>query len=80
MLNKCFCFRIFLDFIDRKANQPFFIYYPMVLVHDPFVPTPDSPEWSDPDRRYEKDTAYYADMMKFTDKMVEQIELKLKDK
>jgi len=68
------------DFIDRKAGQPFFIYYPMVLVHDPFVPTPDSPAWADPSRRYEKDTAYYADMMAYTDKIVGQIESKLKEK
>lgn len=67
------------DFIDRKAEEPFFVYYPMVLVHDPFVPTPDSPEWIDPDRRYEKDTAYYAGMMSYTDKIVKQIELKLRE-
>jgi arylsulfatase A-like enzyme len=30
------------DFIDRNQDGPFFVYYPMVLVHDPFVPTPDS--------------------------------------
>jgi hypothetical protein len=24
------------------VEDPFFLYYPMVLVHDPFVPTPDS--------------------------------------
>ena len=30
------------DFIERKKDQPFFVYYPMVLVHDPFLPTPDS--------------------------------------
>lgn len=30
------------DFIDRNKNQPFFVYYPTVLVHNPFVPTPDS--------------------------------------
>ena len=68
------------DFIERKADQPFFVYYPMVLVHDPFVPTPDSPEWADPSRRYEKDTAYFADMMAFTDKIVGQLENKLKEK
>ena len=28
------------DFIERNREQPFFVYYPMVLVHDPFVPTP----------------------------------------
>lgn len=68
------------DFIERKAGQPFFVYYPMVLTHDPFVPTPDSPEWSDPSRRYEKDTAYFADMMSYTDKIVGQLESKLKEK
>ncbi len=30
------------DFIERKCNEPFFVYYPMLLVHDPFVPTPDT--------------------------------------
>ena len=50
----------------------------MVLVHEPFVPTPDSPEWNDPERRYEKDTAYYADMMAYTDKIIGQLEATLK--
>jgi arylsulfatase A len=31
-----------LDFIDRNKQRPFLIYYPMALVHDPFLPTPDS--------------------------------------
>ncbi|MCF7818187.1 MAG: sulfatase-like hydrolase/transferase [Kiritimatiellales bacterium] len=30
------------DFIERNKEQAFFAYYPMVLVHDPFVPTPDT--------------------------------------
>lgn len=68
------------DFIDRKAGQPFFVYYPMVLVHDPFVPTLGSPEWNDPTRRYEKDTAYYAGMMSYTDQIISQVESKLKEK
>lgn len=69
-----------MDFIDRKADQPFFVYYPMVLVHDPFVPTPDSPEWAEPERRYENDTAYFADMMAYTDRIVGELEAKLKEK
>jgi len=68
------------DFIDRKAGQPFFVYYPMVLVHDPFVPTPDSPIWQDDSNRYKKDTAYFADMMAYTDKIIGQVEAKLKEK
>lgn len=30
------------DFIRRHKDDPFFVYYPAVLVHDPFVPTPDT--------------------------------------
>jgi arylsulfatase A len=30
------------DFMERNKNDPFFVYYPMVLVHDVFVPTPDT--------------------------------------
>jgi len=69
-----------LDFIDRKAGKPFFVYYPMVLVHDPFVPTPDSPEWDDRSRRYENDTIYFDDMMAYTDKIVLRVIDKLKEK
>ncbi|MCD6354666.1 MAG: sulfatase-like hydrolase/transferase, partial [Prolixibacteraceae bacterium] len=68
------------DFIDRKAGQPFFVYYPMVLVHNPFVPTPDSPKWADSLHRYKNDTAYFADMIAFASKMVYQVETKLKEK
>jgi arylsulfatase A len=34
-----------LDFITRHRERPFLLYYPMILTHDPFQPTPDSPEW-----------------------------------
>lgn len=30
------------DFMERNQEDPFFVYYPMVLVHDVFVPTPDT--------------------------------------
>ncbi len=66
-----------LDFIDRNKDKPFFIYYPMVLVHDPFVPTPESKTWSDRAGRYKKDTAYFRDMVAYTDKIVGKIHDKL---
>lgn len=40
-----------LDFISENKDKPFLVYYPMILTHCPFWPTPDSPEWKDPDRR-----------------------------
>ncbi|MBD3240831.1 MAG: sulfatase-like hydrolase/transferase [Chitinivibrionales bacterium] len=30
------------DFIDRNKAEPFFVYYPMILTHDPFVWAPDA--------------------------------------
>ncbi|NND09336.1 MAG: sulfatase-like hydrolase/transferase [Saprospiraceae bacterium] len=68
-----------LDFIQRNRSKPFFLYYPMVLVHDPFVPTPDNAAWQDPSRRYEKDTAYFAEMVSYTDKIVGRILDKLEE-
>ncbi len=67
-----FC-NFILDFISRYKNESFFIYYPMVLVHDPFVPTPDSESWKDHELRYKNDTAYFKDMMSYTDKIVGRI-------
>ena len=67
-----------LDFIERNREEPFFVYYPMVLVHDPFVPTPDSPEWSDSSNRYRNDTSYFRDMVAYTDKITGKILDKLR--
>lgn len=68
-----------LDFIERKKDQPFFVYYPMVLVHDPFVPTPDSEEWESMTTRTKKDTSYFKDMVSYTDKIVGKIADKLNE-
>ena len=68
-----------LDFIERKRKEPFFVYYPMVLVHDPFVPTPNSEEWNQKEIRYINDTSYFKDMVSYTDKIVGKIVQKLND-
>lgn len=68
------------DFIDRNAHNPFFVYYPMVLVHDPFVPTPDSPEWKNAANRYKKDNRHFKEMVEYADKLVGKVEAKLKEK
>lgn len=64
------------DFIQRKKDEPFFVYYPMVLVHDPFVPTPNSKDWLQTSK---SDTAYFKDMVAYTDKIVGRIMDKLKE-
>lgn len=55
------------DFIDKKEDKPFFVYYPMILVHSPFVPTPHSKDWL---KTEEKDPKYFSDMVEYTDDIV----------
>jgi arylsulfatase A-like enzyme len=66
-----------IDFIERKKDEPFFIYYPMVLVHSPFVPTPDSREWQSESERTKQDVRYFKDMVAYTDKIVGKFQAKL---
>jgi arylsulfatase A len=61
-----------LDFIARTKDRPFLLYYPLMLTHLPFQPTPDSPDW-DPKARGEQvnqDGKHFADMVAYTDKLV----------
>ncbi|MFW6162275.1 MAG: sulfatase-like hydrolase/transferase [Planctomycetota bacterium] len=60
-----------LDFITRHHDRPFFAYYPMNLVHAPFVPTPDSGDGQAGKRK--KGKQYYADMVAYMDKCVGQV-------
>ena len=68
-----------INFINRKKETSFFVYYPMVLVHNPFVPTPDSREWDNPGGRLEQDKKYFNDMMSYTDSLVGRIIACLKE-
>tara|TARA_R110002049_G_scaffold4601_6_gene32845 strand:- start:19511 stop:21439 length:1929 start_codon:yes stop_codon:yes gene_type:complete len=61
------------DFMRRHRDEPFFVYYPMALPHNPMVPTPDSPEWDDPARRHSDETPFAADMIEYTDKLVGRV-------
>jgi arylsulfatase A len=75
-----------LDFIARRAaaakenGRPFFLYYPMILTHDPFQPTPESKDW-DPravGEQVNADPKHFADMTAFMDglvgKLLDQLE------
>jgi arylsulfatase A len=61
-----------LDFISRHRNNPFFCYYPMILTHSPFVPTPDSKN-----QQNENEKENFADMIAYMDKIVGKIEAHL---
>lgn len=56
------------DFITRKKDAPFLLYFPMALVHDPFVPTPDTDDWAGD--RYAKAPEHFAEMVTYMDKNV----------
>ena len=63
-----------VDFIDKNKYDPFFIYYPMALVHDPFLPTPDSDDWTDLEKRNKGNKPiYFSDMLTYMDKIVGRI-------
>ncbi len=62
-----------IDFIKSNKDKPFFVYYPMVLAHDPFYPTPDSEEWKDKALREKSDTKHFSEMVTYMDKNVGKI-------
>jgi len=64
-----------IDYISQPRDNPFLAYFPMALVHNPFVPTPDSPEWADDPNK--KDDRFIADMIAYMDKLVGRIADKL---
>ena len=70
-----------LDFITRHKSKPFFLYYPMMLTHDPYQPTPDSKDW-DPTAQGEavnRKPAHFGDMVTYMDKLVGKLLAKLDD-
>ncbi|MEA3367427.1 MAG: sulfatase-like hydrolase/transferase, partial [Planctomycetota bacterium] len=64
------------DFIRRHKDRPLLLYYPMILTHCPFEPTPDSPDW-DPrnkgSKSYKGSAKYFGDMVAYMDKIVGKI-------
>jgi arylsulfatase A len=60
------------DFMERNQDRPFLSYYPMILPHDPFRPTPDSENPKSKDG-----TRNFRDMVAYVDKMVGKIVSKL---
>lgn len=62
------------DFLERNQRKPFFLYYPMVLVHNPFQHTPDTPGYADFDPHTGlNDTTYFKDEITYMDKIVGKI-------
>ncbi len=68
------------DFIDRNKDKPFLAYYPMILTHSPYEPTPDSKEWDASVKGVRSEAGnkkFFADMVQHCDKIVGKIVAKL---
>jgi arylsulfatase A len=61
-----------IDFVARNKERPFFLYYPMMLTHGPYMATPDSKDW-DPKLTGEKEgksAEHFGDMVEYMDKLI----------
>lgn len=69
-----------LDFIDRKKNEPFFLYYPMALVHSPFVHPPKLEKLARTNFRddLDKQTIAFGHMITYMDHVVGSLLKRLK--
>lgn len=76
-----------LDFIERKKDVPFLLYYPMILTHSPYDATPDSTDYNaskggqgtgKKGRQNEPGVnRHFADMVEFMDKMIGRVVARL---
>ncbi len=57
-----------LDRMEEFKDEPFFLYYPMVLVHSPFVATPDSDNLKSKNKQEN-----FGDMVAYMDKLIGRI-------
>jgi arylsulfatase A len=77
------CNRYALDFIDRHKDEPFFLYYPMLLVHAEHKPTPDTQPHSvfdNFDEAIESDNKrFFPDMLAYMDKLIGKVIDKLEE-
>ncbi len=67
-----------VDFLERKKDQPFFLYYPMSSIHGPILRTPDSKPKASADELYADNVAY---MDKLVGKLLDELDrLHLREK
>lgn len=74
------CADFICEFIEQNKSKPFLVYYPMILTHCPFDPTPDSRDWNPKRigstsykgnlRNYQQ---HFSDMLTYTDRLIGQI-------
>lgn len=70
-----------LDFIDRKKETPFLIYFPMALVHSPFIHPPELTKRAGSrfKQDLDEDTKTFGEMITYMDDSVGRILNKLRE-
>ena len=63
---------LIIDFIKRRRNKPFFVYYPMCLTHGPFYVTPDNVQSEDEKFKNDRKKNFKANV-EYMDKLVGRI-------
>ena len=68
-----------LDFITRKKDAPFFLYYPMMLTHAPYDATPDSADYleSKASKGQGKASGHFPDMVAYADQLIGKVVARL---
>jgi arylsulfatase A-like enzyme len=79
-----FC-EFLIDAMTRNRSRPFMAYYPMTLVHSPFVPTPDTKRRQSTPKGSKARQQNFADMVAYMDKLIGRLvaaldRLKLREK
>ena len=69
-----------LNFIEKNKAKPFLLYYPLILTHSPFQPTPGTPDW-DPKRQGEQynNVKHFKEMTEHMDANVGRLVKKLEE-
>ena len=73
------CNDFVLDYLTRHSSseKAFFLYYPMMLTHAPFDPTPDSSDYPGKNGAKRSGFEHYQDMVAYNDKLIGRIVDKL---
>lgn len=61
------------DFINENKDSTFFLYYPMVLVHDPFQITPKNGQFANSKSNDKSNTEYFGEMVNYMDYIVGEV-------
>jgi arylsulfatase A len=69
------------EFVRKHKSEPFFLYYPMMLTHSPYQPTPDSPDYDKTamGENVNKHERHFGEMVEYMDKLIGRLDRTLQE-